>query len=134
MKSVGLFMNLQEDDEDIRNRQEAIKEGLSGFTVGRDVDLIFRYGGGGHNRYPDIARDLVGLNPDVLFASCGPSFWALQKALGDAKKRIPIIFAGMIDAYSAQRIAAPPDDENDNNFAGYISYTSGLCSRWVEYL
>jgi ABC-type uncharacterized transport system substrate-binding protein len=132
MMRVGFFMNLPEDDSDVPNRKDAIRKGLTGFTEGKDVELAYRHGGGKHLTYDRVAEELVALDPDVLFASCGPSFWAVRDALPDAGKTKPIVFAGMIDAYSLGRVEPPRNQ--DENFCGYISYTTGLCPRWVEYL
>jgi putative ABC transport system substrate-binding protein len=132
MKRVGMFMNLPDNDQDMPGRKDAFLKGLAGWTIGKDLELAYRYGAAEHPKYPDIARELVALEPDVLFASCGPSFWALRRALEAANKDIPIVFAGMIDAVNAARIASIQSDSD--NFTGYISYDSKLCVKWLDLL
>jgi putative ABC transport system substrate-binding protein len=42
-----------------------------GYVEGRNLVLIRRSGGGRRERYPDVAREVVGLKPDVIFAPSG---------------------------------------------------------------
>jgi putative ABC transport system substrate-binding protein len=126
MKVVGLFMNLAETDQHMPLRKQAFLAGLKGFTEGKDVQLEYKYGAGQHQNYPKIAKDLVALNPDVLFCGCGPSWTELSIALQDAARDIPIVFAGMIDPRRVGRLSTRPND----NVGGFISYETSLCETW----
>lgn len=130
MKLIGLFMNLAECDSDVAHRKAAFKRGLKGFTEGQNVRLEYRYGGGDFPNYPSLAKELIALRPDVVFAACGPSFRALDAEIHSANLDIPIVFAGVID----------PTPEADlmpssrHIVTGFISYRADLCAIWPRYL
>jgi putative tryptophan/tyrosine transport system substrate-binding protein len=130
MKLVGLFMNLAECDSDVAHRKAAFKRGLKGFTEGDDVRLEYRYGGGDFPNYPQLAKQLVGLRPDVIFAACGPSFRALETEMQSANVDIPLVFAGLIDPTPEANLTP----SSSHIVTGFISYRADLCTKWPHYL
>jgi putative tryptophan/tyrosine transport system substrate-binding protein len=58
-----------------------------GYVEGRNLVLIRRSGGGRRERYPDVAREVVGLKPDVIFAPSGRMAEACRMISGT----IPIV-------------------------------------------
>jgi len=117
MKRVGILMSLPEKDPEIPARQVAIRQGL----MRKDVAFYSRYGGGDFP-YDSLAQELVDLDPDVFFATCGPSFGALQ-----AKTTKPIVFAAMVKP-------GGPSPFVGTNATGYFSYDYGICEKWLKYL
>ena len=126
MKLVGMFLNLAKNDSQIPLREEAFLKGMKGWTKDKDVRFEYRFGGGEHEKYHQYAQELVALKPDVIFAGCGPSWSALETALQDARQTIPIVFAGMIDPTSTNRITS----DNSKSVTGYVSYETILCKTW----
>jgi putative ABC transport system substrate-binding protein len=68
----------------------AFREGLaeSGFVVGRNADIEFRWAEGNYDRLPELAADLVGRNVAVIVATNLPSASAARRATA----AIPIVF------------------------------------------
>jgi putative ABC transport system substrate-binding protein len=130
MKLIGMFMNLAEHDSDIAHRKAAFKRGLKGFTEGHDVRFEFRYGGGDFPNYPNLAKQLVALKPDVVFAGCGPSFRALAAEMQSANVDIPLVFAGVIDPTPEANLTP----SSRHIVTGFISYRADLCTKWPGYL
>ena len=54
--------------EPFRHLAEALRKGLSnsGFVIGRDVAIEYRWAQGQYERLPELASDLVRLNVDVI--------------------------------------------------------------------
>src|SRR5215510_6697636 len=66
-------------------------EGLeqSGFVVGRNVAIEYRYAGGNFDRLPSLAAELIGLPAALLVATGAPAADAAKKATAT----IPIVFS-----------------------------------------
>ena len=60
---------------------EALRQGLRvlGYTEGKNLFLEIRYADGKSERLPDLARELVGLKPDVIVASNDPVIVAIRR-------------------------------------------------------
>src|SRR5262245_7562553 len=55
------------------NNTAAFRQGLkdAGFVPGQNLALEYRWAAGQYDRLPALASDLVGLKPEVIFASGG---------------------------------------------------------------
>ena len=63
-------------------RAIALQEGLQKlrWTVGRDIQVDYRYAAGNAERMRDYANEAVASGPDLLLAQTNPALQALQKA------------------------------------------------------
>src|SRR5205823_7006572 len=91
MRRIGVLMNLASDDAEGQARLAAFHQGLQqlGWTVGRNVQIDYRWGSGDAERGRRGAAELVALGSDVILASGTPSVAALRQATD----RIPVVFA-----------------------------------------
>jgi putative ABC transport system substrate-binding protein len=83
---------------------EAFHRGLSdlGYVDGQNVVLEYRFAEGRPERLPELAADLVRLNPDIIFAFGGD-------VAPDARKvtqKIPIVFAVSTDPVQSGLVAS----------------------------
>src|SRR5262249_58938786 len=62
-----------------------------GWTDGRNARIDFRWPGADSNRMRALARELVGLQPDIILTSGTPTTAAVQRET----RTIPIAFAGV---------------------------------------
>jgi putative ABC transport system substrate-binding protein len=83
--------------------EEGFRQGLRefGYVEGKDL-LIERRWGGGVNRLPAMAADLVQLSVDVIIAGNSPAVQALK----DATKTIPIVMTATNDPVATGFIAS----------------------------
>ena len=95
MRRIGVLLPYDENDPVIKTRVSAFTQALAdlGWTVGRNVRMDFRGAGGDLNRLPALARELVGLQPDIIVASTTPATAAVQRET----RTIPIVFTGVGD-------------------------------------
>ena len=93
VRRIGLLMALDENDPLAKPRVSAFTKALAdlGWTDGRNVRTDLRWTGGDINRIRALARELVGLQPDIILTSSTPTTVALQRET----RTIPIVFAGM---------------------------------------
>ena len=82
---------------------DAFQRGLRelGYIEGQNIAIEYRYARGQVERLPELAAELVRLNPDVIVAPYTPPALAAKRATS----MIPIVFAGVADAVGAGLIA-----------------------------
>jgi putative ABC transport system substrate-binding protein len=95
MRRIGVLMALDENDPVAKTYVSAFTQPLAGFgwTDGRNVPIVFRWGGDDINRIRALARELVGQQPDIIVTNGTPETVALQRGTGT----IPIIFTNVGD-------------------------------------
>src|SRR5262245_24776375 len=71
MRRIGVLMILAADDPEGQGRLTAFAQGLQelGWSVGRNVQIDYRWGAGDADRTRSYAAELVALAPDVILAS-----------------------------------------------------------------
>jgi putative ABC transport system substrate-binding protein len=74
----------------LTSRIEAFRLGLRelGYVEGKNIAIDYRYTDGKAGRIPELAAELVALNPDVIVTSQTPSVLAIKKL----SATIPIVF------------------------------------------
>lgn len=125
---IGVLSPISEDAA-FRN-VEALRAGLRdlGYFEGRNVKLEIRYAGGATERLPQLASELVKLNPDVIVAGSPPAAIAVR----NATHTIPIIMNSSPDPVAvglASSIARP-----GGNVTGFWWGDEGLIGKRLELL
>ena len=95
LRRIGVLMSQTADDPDALSRIAAFAQGLQelGWTVGGNMRMDTRWGGGDLDRFRRYAAELVALSPDVIVATAGSIVGALQQA----SRTMPIVFVTTID-------------------------------------
>src|ERR1700758_3001493 len=86
-----------------------------------------RYGGD-INRIRALARELVGLQPDIIMTNGTPESVALQRET----RTIPIVFANVGDPVASGIVARL--DRPSGNFTGTASFEASLGGKWLQLL
>ena len=96
-----MLLPVYENDPLVKPFVSAFTQALAdrGWTVGHNVQMDLRWGGGDINRIRALAKELVGLQPDIILASTTPATVAVQRET----RTIPIVFATVADPASATR-------------------------------
>src|SRR5262245_49971283 len=71
VRRIGVLMGLASDDAEGQARLAAFHQGLQqlGWTVGRNVQIDYRWGAADTERIRKYAAELVALAPQVIFAN-----------------------------------------------------------------
>ncbi len=127
---IGVLSNLAADDPEAQARNAAFLQGLQelGWIVGRNVRIDYRWGAGDTDRLRKYATELVALAPDVILASAGLTVRALQQAT----RTVPIVFAQVIDAVGAGFVASLA--RPGGNTTGFTLFEYGISAKWLELL
>src|SRR5262249_22247301 len=90
MRRIAVLISGDENDPR-GNFSAAFTPALAGlgWADGRNVRMDVRWGGGDINRIRTLARELVGLQPDIILTASGVTTVALQRET----RTIPIVFA-----------------------------------------
>jgi putative ABC transport system substrate-binding protein len=104
MRRIGILVSGTEADANMQERLTAFKQGLEqlGWIPTRNLEIDYRYSGGHPERVPALAKELVALHPDLIFAHTTPAVKALQ----GITKTIPIVFINVSDPTGAGVIAS----------------------------
>ena len=126
-RRVGMLMNGSADDPEIPARIAAFAQGLqeTGWTVGRNVRIDYRWGAGDSARYRKYAEELISFGPDVLVGFGSATAAALQ-----ASGTKPVVFLSSIDPVGAglvMSLARP-----GTNATGFTAFEYGTSGKWLE--
>jgi putative ABC transport system substrate-binding protein len=99
-----------------------------GWIGGRNVQIDVRWAGGDVGRIRTFAKELVELQPDVIFAGTTPVTAALQRET----RTIPIVFAVVSDPVGAGFVAGLP--RPGGNITGFINVEAAMGGKWLEIL
>jgi len=130
MRRIGALINLAADDPEAQARVAAFIQGLqeAGWAVGRNARIDIRWAAGEADRIRRDAAELVALAPDVIFTNTFPTVVALQQA----KRTVPIVFAGLIDPVGAGLVASLA--RPGGNTTGFAGFEYGMSVKWLELL
>ena len=130
MRRIGVLMNLTADDAEGQGRLAAFMQGLqeAGWSVGRNVRVDLRWGGGDPELYRSHAAELVALAPDVILAAGAIVTRALQRAT----RTIPIVFANAVDPVGMGFVASLA--RPGGNVTGFTVFEFSMGGKWLELL
>jgi putative ABC transport system substrate-binding protein len=130
IKRIGVLMSLAADDPESLVRVTAFAQGLQelGWSVGRNVQLDYRWGAGDADRIRKYAAELVALTPDIIFASGGSTMGLLLQV----NRTVPIVFVQVSDPVGGgfvTSLARP-----GGNATGFTTFEYGMTGKWLELL
>ena len=82
MRRIGVLMHLAADDPEGQSRLAAFLQGLqeAGWDVGRNVTIDVRWAAADVESMKRFAKELVALQPDLIFTSSTPATAAMLQA------------------------------------------------------
>ncbi len=129
-RRVGVLQSQPESDADFRSWRMLFATRLRelGWTDGENLRIDYRYGAGDAATIAPVAKELVNLRPDVLFAITALSAVALRQYTFT----IPTIFVQVGDpvAFGLVTNLARPD----GNITGFTSFNYAIGGKWIETL
>jgi putative ABC transport system substrate-binding protein len=109
---------------------DAFVQGLAqlGWANARNVQIDVRWTGGDIGRMRTFAKELVELQPDVIFAGTTPVTAALQRET----RTIPIVFVIVSDPIGSGFVRSLP--RPGGNITGFINVEAAMAGKWLEML
>jgi putative tryptophan/tyrosine transport system substrate-binding protein len=130
MRRIGVLMAFASDDPEGQARLAAFAQGLqqSGWTVGQNVRVDYRWSGGNADNIRKYAAELVALAPDVILAHSSQAVAPLLQAT----RTVPIVFTSVSDPVGAgyvDSLARP-----GGNATGFLLWEYSIAAKWLELL
>jgi putative ABC transport system substrate-binding protein len=130
MRRISLLMGTAAADPSNPPRLAALAQGLqeSGWTIGRNLRIDYRWGEGNADTVHKYAAELVALTPDVILANGSVAVAAVQQI----SRSVPIVFTSVVDPVSAgfvESLARP-----GGNTTGFTLFEYSISGKWLELL
>jgi putative ABC transport system substrate-binding protein len=126
---IGFLMGLADDPES-RSRTKAFEIALQeeGWTIGRNLQIDYRYAAGDSSRMAAYSKELVELKPDVIVGHSTPVIRELVKAT----RTIPIVFVVVADPVGSGFAKSIP--RPGGNTTGFTNLDSGITGKLLTIL
>jgi len=130
MRRIGVLRGVASDDRSVPLSITTFEQSLQelGWTIGRNIQIDYRFGAGDPDLFRKYAAELVALAPEVILAEGSV---AVQPLL-EVTRVIPIVFAGIIDPIGrgfAASLARP-----GGNVTGFSFFEFSLSGKWLALL
>jgi putative ABC transport system substrate-binding protein len=131
VRRIGVLMPGDENDPVYKHQLSAFTQALAvlGWTDARNVQVDLRWHRGDINRIRALAKELVGLQPDIILTTTTPATLAIQRETST----IPIVFASVADPVASGLVARL--DRPSGNVTGFADFgEASLGGKWLELL
>jgi putative tryptophan/tyrosine transport system substrate-binding protein len=130
MRRIGVLFGSAQGDRRAATELVLLKNMLQelGWTEGRNILIDARWAAAEVDRIQAFARELVGLQPDLILAQTTPVVAALQRET----KTIPIVFVVVSDPVGSGFVTSLPHP--GGNITGFINIEASLSGKWIETL
>jgi putative ABC transport system substrate-binding protein len=129
-RRISVLMPFTADDPEAQARLLAFAQALQqmGWTVGNNLRIDTRWGGGDAERTRKYAAELLALAPDVIVANGSLELRSFLQETHD----LPIVFANLPDPVGLGVVASLP--RPGGNVTGFASFELGQSAKWLELL
>ena len=129
MRQIGVLMGTPAQDAESKAELAGFRDSLAklGWIEGRTIHIDYRFPAN-PDQYPILAKELIGLGPEVILAQSTPVAAALQRET----RRIAIVFTNVSDPIGSgfvSSLARP-----GGNLTGVIAYEPGITGKWLAML
>jgi len=130
MPRIGLLSAFAENDPEPQAWNRELLQHLQelGWANGRNVQIEFRFAGGGEVRLASLATELIELRPDMIIAVTA----AAAAALRQQTLSIPIVFVLAADPVGqgfVTNLARP-----EGNITGFTNFEFSMGGKWLQVL
>ena len=129
-RRIGVLMNLAAADPEGQARIAAFRQGLEtlGWEEGRNAHIDLRWTGGVLDRMRVYAVELLGLKPDVIFATNSLTLEAVR----NETSTIPIVFVQIVDPVTSGYVVSLA--RPGGNITGFTNFERPIIGKWLGLL
>ena len=130
VRRIGVLMGNAESDDEGKSGVAAFRDELrkAGWTEFRKVDIETRWAAMNVESMRRLAKELVGLQPDLILTSSTPAAGAMLQQT----RTIPIVFVLVADPVGSGYVASLP--RPGGNVTGFTPIAGSLGGKWVQLL
>ena len=129
MQRIGVLIGgLAEGDPEGPPRVEAFRQTLEklGWSEGRNVRIVYRWGAGDTNRMRASAKELIDMAPDVVVTESSPALTAMRQET----RTTPIVFLFAANPVASGLIASIAHP--GGNTTGFTGFEPSMVGKWME--
>lgn len=129
-RRVGVFVYFTQEDTILNSYIAAFEKQLEalGWSIGRNVQIDYRWSGGNPDLIRKYAMELVALKPTVILVAGGSHVGPLQQAA----RTVPIVFVEVADAIGGGFVESL--SHPGGNATGFTNYQYDFSGKWLELL
>ena len=130
LRRLAILVHGTASDPEVVERTAAFRQGIEsfGWIEGRNIQIELRFTDNDYDRIPQLAHEVVSLNPEIIFASTTP----VVKALQNETRNIPIVFVQVSDPTGAGVV--PSLARPGGNTTGFLFYEDSIVGKWLGML
>ena len=130
MRRIGVLMMYAESDGQAQGLVAVFREGLRqlGWMEDHNIRLDYRWATSDSETIQRSAKELVALQPDLIFSSSTPTTVLLLQQT----RTIPIIFANIVDPVGSGLVESLP--RPGGNVTGFLNLEASMTGKWLELL
>jgi ABC-type uncharacterized transport system substrate-binding protein len=131
MRRIGVLVRHAEGDPEMQSWLAAFRQGLEklGWSENRNLRVDYRFdSAGGADQVQVLAKELVGLQPDVILSEGTSTAAAFQRE----SRVIPIVFVAVSDPIGSGFIASLA--RPGGNLTGVMQYEATITGKWLAML
>jgi putative ABC transport system substrate-binding protein len=130
LRRIGVLMHNAQNDPEATAELAAFRQGLQqlGWSEDRNIRVDIRFAADRPDQYEVLAKQLIALQPDVIFAYTTPITAALQRE----SRTIPIVFAEVSDPVGSKFVASL--SRPGGTLTGLQLYEQGITGKWAAML
>jgi putative tryptophan/tyrosine transport system substrate-binding protein len=130
IRRIGVLSGNAEGDLENQTWFAAFRQDLErlGWSEGRNIRIDYRFAAAGPVRFQAFAKELLALQPDVIFANTTPAAAALQHE----SRVVPIVFTGVSDPIGSGFVASLA--RPGGNLTGFLLIEASIAGKWLEML
>ena len=131
IRRIGILAAFAADDPEGQDSVAAFLQGLQelGWTVGRNVQIVIRWGAGDADLYRKYAAELVALAPDAILANGTVTLGPLHQLT----RTTPIVFVFVPDPVGGGWVAIAMARPG-GNITGFTTFEYSTSGKWLELL
>ena len=127
---MGVLINSTKSQTQTQDRLNGLREGLQalGWSESHNIRIDYRFSSGRTDQVQPLAKELIALKPNVIFASTTP----VARVLKRETNTIPIVFGSVSDPVGSGLIASL--SHPGGNLTGLQLYSEGIVGKWLAML
>jgi ABC-type uncharacterized transport system substrate-binding protein len=129
MRRIAVLASIA-NDLDMQARLNGFRQGLQllGWSEGHNLHIDYRFADGREDYFQSLAKELLALRPEVIFAQGTPVAVVLQRE----SHTVPIVFVNVSDPIGSGLIASLA--QPGGNLTGVLQYEDSVTGKWLGML
>ena len=128
IRRLGVLMGFPEGDKQAQSYIAACRQKLAGlgWVENRNIQTVYRWGGGDPEKTRAFAKEIIGLSPSVIVTSTNQA----TEIMWQETRTIPIVFASLGDPVGSGLVASI--NRPGGNVTGFPAFVESMGGKWLE--